>query len=241
MVKDVYVMEKERVLPEPHRYAVCSSEDMPIKEFYKGVFEEVYVFYHPFIKPKAIDYDLFNPDTYPTRSEIRKYCEKVTWEQFLILAGIGSYKQLDIGLRTRILGLKKEYQNLYAAALIEKTCMKNLIVEPSEGLFPEFIMDDLLNGIKTVGHEWIWCGDEFCTERKLVYIDDLMHDNNLLEQGKNLFTHDNSILITTHWDSHFSLLCSDKCTVEQLVNLCGLEGFYCNDKTEIYWSLSLNC
>ncbi|MBD3109233.1 hypothetical protein IEO70_12835 [Bacillus sp. AGMB 02131] len=50
-------MGKDRVFPEPHRYAVCSFEDMPIKQFYKGVFEEVYVFYHPFIKPKAIDYD----------------------------------------------------------------------------------------------------------------------------------------------------------------------------------------
>ncbi|WP_289889905.1 hypothetical protein [Virgibacillus pantothenticus] len=39
-------------LPNPHRYAVCAPEDMPIKSFYQGVFEEVFIFFHPFIKPK---------------------------------------------------------------------------------------------------------------------------------------------------------------------------------------------
>ncbi len=60
-----------------------------------------------------------------------------------------------------------------------------------------------------------------------------------LKKGKrNLFTHDHNILITTHWDSHFSLLCSDKETVEQLVNSSGLEGFYCSEETKMYWSLA---
>ncbi|HLU22101.1 MAG TPA: hypothetical protein VKZ77_06415, partial [Bacillaceae bacterium] len=63
-------------------------------------------------------------------------------------------------------------------------------------------------------------------------------DNNKLDDGKNLFTHDNSILITTHWDSHFSLLCSDRQTLKHLVTTCNLEGFYCTEATEIYWSLS---
>lgn len=100
-------------------------------------------------------------------------------------------------------------------------------------------MNNLLKSIKTIGHEWIWHGDEFCTERNLAYIDDFIDNNNLLEDAKpNLFTHDHRILITTHWHSHFSLLCSDKETVEQLVNTSGLEGFYCSEKTEIYWSLT---
>ncbi|MGN1400808.1 MAG: hypothetical protein ACI4XL_04825, partial [Bacillus sp. (in: firmicutes)] len=128
------------------------------------------------------------------------------------------------------MGLKKEYQDLHTATLIEKTCRENLIAEPNEGLFPAFIMNDLLKGIKIMGHEWIWLGDEFCTVRKLEYMDDLIQDHQLIEQGNNLFTHDNSILITTHWDSHFSMLGSDKCTVEQLVHLCELEGFYCNER-----------
>lgn len=51
------------------------------------------------------------------------------------------------------------------------------------------------------------------------------------------FTHDNELLVTTHWDSHFSMLCSDKETIERIVKHCDLEGFYCDDQTEIYWSV----
>ncbi|MFE8697404.1 DUF2711 family protein [Cytobacillus sp. FJAT-53684] len=228
-------MTKVRVLPEPHRYAICARADIPIKEFYKGVFEEVYIFFHPFIKPKTIDYDLFNPNTYPSKNEIRDNCEMITWEKFQSLAGVDSLKQLDTGLRTIILGLKKEYQDVQSARLILETCEKERIIQPTEGFFPEFVMNHLLKSIKTIGHDWIWLGDEFCTERKLEYIDDLISDNNVLGERKNLFTHDSSILITTHWDSHFSLLCSNRDTVKYLVDLCGLEGFFCTEKTEIYW------
>lgn len=234
-------MDKERILPGPHRYAICSPDNMPIKIFYKGIFEEVFIFYHPFIKPLTIDYNLFNPDTYPSRNEIRDNCEKITWRQFLTLSGIESYKLLDIGLRTNILGLNERYQDINSGLLIKKTCKEKRIAAPFEGKFPEFIMNGLLKGIKTIGHEWIWSGDEHCTERKLEYIDDLIKDNDMLDhRAKNLFTHDNSILITTHWDSHFSLLCSDRSTVELLINSCNLEGFYCNEKTEMYWSLSMS-
>lgn len=55
-----------------------------------------------------------------------------------------------------------------------------------------------------------------------------------------LFTHNNEVLLTTHWDSHFSLLCSDKETVSKIVMFAGLEGYYCDDKSEIYWSLQNN-
>jgi hypothetical protein len=231
-------MNEIRVLPEPHKYAICAPEGLPIKKFYEGFFEEVYVFYHPFIKPNTIDYELFNPKTYPSRNDIRNNCERVTWESFMQLAGIKSFKKLDIGLRTNILGLKKQFQDEKAAQLILEAYEKYKIVEPNAGSFPEFIMNDLLRAIQVMGQDWIWYGDEFCTERKLEYIEELINDNNMLDERKNLFTHDHNILITTHWDSHFSLLCSDRKTVEQLVSSCKLEGFFCTEETKIYWSLS---
>ncbi|WP_102262580.1 hypothetical protein [Mesobacillus jeotgali] len=55
-------MEEIRVLPEPDRYAICAREDESIKKFYKDVFEVVYIFFHPFIKPVSIDPDLFYAD-----------------------------------------------------------------------------------------------------------------------------------------------------------------------------------
>jgi len=234
----VFFLSEARELPEPHKYAFCASEDMPIKDFYKGFYDEVFVFYHPFIKPLSIDYELFEPETYPGKNDIIEKCEMVTWKQFLSLSGIESYTHLDIGLRTRILGLKKEFANEWTSKKIQATCEKNKLIAPTEGFFPEFLMNKVLLSIKREGHDWIWVGDEFCTERKLEYIDDLVNDNNALRnEHLNLFTHRNEILLTTHWDSHFSMLCSDKNTINKIVESASLEGFFCNEKTEIYWSL----
>ncbi|WP_088072036.1 DUF2711 family protein [Gottfriedia luciferensis] len=231
-------MNKTRELPEPHKYSVCASADMSIKEFYKGVFEEVYIFFHPFIKPKTLDYDLFDTDTYPGKNDIINNCEMISWKQFLNISGIKNYKQLDIGLRTLISGLREKYKNEKTAEVIQKVCEEHKIITPTEGFFPEFVMNSILSVLKNQGHDWIWVGDEFCTERKLEYIADLIEDNEALRnEHLNLFTHDSKVLITTHWDSHFSMLCSDKLTIDKIVKLCNLEGFYCDEFTEIYWSI----
>ncbi|MFJ7936184.1 DUF2711 family protein [Sporosarcina sp. NPDC096371] len=231
-------MTKTRVSPELHRYAVCAPDGNPIKDYYKGVFEEVFLFYHPFIKPKTIDYKLFEPNTYPSRNDIIKNCEIVTWKQFLEISSIKNYRQLDIGLRTLISGLNTKFANEDIAKVIQDVCVNKEIVAPSEGCFPELLITGLLESIKKEGYEWIWYGDEFCTERKLEYIEDLVEDYNSFQNHPiNLFTHDNKILLTTHWDSHFSMLCSDKNTVNKIVDSCNLEGFYCSEHTEIYWSI----
>jgi Protein of unknown function (DUF2711) len=228
-------MSDTRMLPEPHRYAVCASEDIPIKEYYKEVFEEVYIFYHPFIKPKTIDW---KESSSFGKNDISTHCEPVTWKEFLELSLIDSYKKLDKGMRTFIGGLNQQFADKDTAEVIHEVCEKNKLIIPSEGYFSELLLNKILDAIKKEGHEWIWCGDEFGTERKLQFIEDLIEDNNAFgNQRVNLFTHDASILLTTHWDSHFSLLCSDKETVHRIVTLCNLEGFYCTDKTQIYWSI----
>ncbi|WP_043931849.1 DUF2711 family protein [Bacillus sp. EB01] len=223
------------MLPEPHKYAVCASEDIPIKEFYNGVFEEIFIFYHPFINPKTIDW---KEGSSFGKSDITNHCEPITWKNFLQLSSIESNKKLDIGLRTFIGGLNKQFVDEETAEIIHDVCEKNKLIIPSEGFFSELLLNKILDALKKEGHEWIWCGDEFGTERKLQHIEDLIEDNYpFSNQRVNLFTQDASILLTTHWDSHFSLLCSDKGTVNRIVNSCDLEGFHCNDKTMIYWSI----
>ncbi|TYS68131.1 DUF2711 family protein [Sutcliffiella horikoshii] len=229
-------MKVERVLPEPHRYAVCACEDVSIKNFYKDVFNEVYIFFHPFIKPLTIDSELFYPESYPDKFQIINHCEILTWKEFLALSGMKSYEELDIGLRTRILGLNKEYENKELKEMINSVSKKENLIPPTEGMLPELLINKLLGAIKKEKYDWIWVGDEFGTERKLEYIDDLIDQDTLARH--NLFTHDNSILITTHWDSHFSMICSDdKKKIDRIIKWCNLEGFYCDDHTEIYWSV----
>ncbi|WP_404346798.1 DUF2711 domain-containing protein [Sutcliffiella horikoshii] len=229
-------MKAERVLPEPHRFSVCAYEDVSIKEFYKGIFNEVYIFFHPFIKPITIDSELLNSETNPDKFQIINHCEKVTWKEFLALSGLKSYEEVDIGLRTRILGLNKDFENKEFKEKINTVSEKEKLVPPTEGMLPELLINNLLGAIKEEKYDWIWVGDEFGTERKLEYINDLIEQDTLARH--NLFTHDNSILITTHWDSHFSMICSDdKKKLDRILERCNLEGFYCDDDTEIYWSV----
>jgi hypothetical protein len=230
------VDKKTRVLPEPERYAVCDPADVSIKDYYRGFFEEVFVFFHPFLRPKSLDISEFAPGAYPDKFKIVKHCEPVGWSEFLKLSSIGSFDELDIGLRTRIFGLQKHLCNEEVAELIEATCRSNRLIAPTEGMLPPIIIDRILKAIQSIGYDWLWVGDEFCTERKLEYIEDLIRNDSLFRH--NLFTPDKSLLITTHWDSHFSFLCSTRKKIEKIVATADLEGFYCREDTGIYWSVT---
>ncbi|MCA0970644.1 DUF2711 domain-containing protein [Halobacillus litoralis] len=215
---------------------MCAEGDVPIKTFYEGIFREVFIFFHPFIKPVSIDPELFYPDTYPDKFQIIEHCERVKWSEFLSLSGINSYEELDVALRTSILGLKKEFADQRLADKMKETYERYNLAPPAEGLLPDLLVNKVLEAVRSQGEDWIWVGDEFGTVRKLEYILDLLDEDTLL--GKNFFTHDHSMLITTHWDSHFSMICAnDRNRIEQMVNECDLEGFFCNDETKLYWSV----
>ena len=107
---------------------------------------------------------------------------------------------------------------------------------PGEGVFNESLMNDMLKALISIGHEWVFVGDEFGHERKLQYIQDLI-DSETGDFYKNCYTSKNEVLYTTHWDSHFTILCSDKKTVEKILEKYPFEGFYCKPDTEVYWSI----
>jgi hypothetical protein len=132
--------------------------------------------------------------------------------------------------------LKQEFQNKnYANILNELT--KNLgIWQPAEGELSPFIENELFTAIKTLGHQWLWLGDEHGTERKLHWIDDLIIKDEIPCHGC-IFTHDHSLLITTHWDSHYSLLCSSFENIEQILAVRNFDGFYCTEETEVFWGV----
>lgn len=58
-----------------------------------------------------------------------------------------------IGLRTRILGLKKHLCNEEVAGLIEATCRSNRLIPPTEGMLPEIIIDRILKAIQSIGYD----------------------------------------------------------------------------------------
>ncbi len=226
---------KERRLPPPDLFASCPYDGV-ILPYYAAHFESVYILLHPFIFPVSIDKELFYPDTYPSKKEIVSQCEAVSWNKVIELTNLRNFSEIDIGLRTSMHALNKEFSNEAFADEIDKLDKTHNIIRPSEGEIPELIQNPRFEAIQNTGERWFWVGDEFCTERKLVWIDDLKADF-IFPAHCCLFTPDKTILVTTHWDSHFSFLCSSKKTIDKILHYKQFEGFFCDEDTEVYWSL----
>ena len=186
-----------RILPSPDVFASCPL-DGKVLQYYSGTFEAVYVSLNPFIRPTAIDKAEFKPGTYPSRASIVTNCEPVSWSEVVRLTGLPSLSAVDIGLRTGIGGLRKELENeSYASAIHALSEMQN-IVTPSEGLFPDLLHDKILQSIQGLGYEWLWVGDEFCTERKLHWIDDLKNQDDGFNKRSFQRIHPRQAVIVDH-------------------------------------------
>jgi hypothetical protein len=226
-----------RVLPPPNIFASCPLEGNILRH-YAGAFEAVYISLNPFIKPISIDKSEFKSGTYPSRASILVNCEPVSWSKVLQLAKLPSIEAIDIGLRTQIGGLRNDLKNQDYASALEMLVETQNILPPTEGTFSELLHDKILDSIKSLGYEWLWIGDEFDTERKLRWIDDIKNQEvGLTTDRFNVFTPDKQLLWTTHWDSHFSFICSSREKLSSLLSVSGLEGFFCTPSTEVYWSV----
>lgn len=87
--------------------------------------------------------------------------------------------------------------------------------------------------LKKLGYEWLWVGDEFCTERKLYFIDDLIKDGETLATGAKIFTTDDKLLISPACNLSNLFICSSKSMIEKMREYVDFEGFYCTNKTEV--------
>lgn len=228
----------ERILPPPDAFATCPT-DGKILEYYAGAFEAVFVLLHPFIKTVSIGEEQFVPATDPGHPKIVSHCASVSWGEVASKAGLPSIAAVDIGLRTMIRGLKAEYSNQEYADKIESLAASQQVLPPPEGFFSDLLHDKVLQAIQGLGYEWVWVGDEFGTEWKLYWIEDVKGPDAeaTARHHCNVFTPDKALLWTTHWDSHFSFLCSSKSNLAAIQETNQFEGFYCTLLTEVYWSV----
>lgn len=224
---------KSRKLPPPDVFASCPF-DQKILEYYSGQFSDVFVVLHPFIKPVSIPVDRFCPSTWPSKPEMVEHCVAISWESVRSELGFDSIAALDVALRTSIGGLNAELSNEAWSQKLANYLEKNDLIAPSEGELPELLQDRLFTAIQSLGEEWLWVGDEFSSERKLVWIDDLKGENEIPSHGC-LFLPNKSLLLTTHWDSHCSFLCSSREILDRVLSTDAFEGFFCAENTEVYW------
>ncbi len=224
-----------RILPPSDKYASCPYDEK-VLSYYEGQFEAVYVVLSPFIRPRSISLDRFNPESWPSKQDLVAGSEPVTWKQILSMVSLKSIAEIDIGLRSSISGLNKKYANEDFAECLHLIAESEQLILPSEGDISPLVENRMYEALKRIGEQWLWVGDEFCTERKLFWIDDLIDGDEIPAHGC-VFTPDKSILVTTHWDSHFSFLCSSKSKIERILEHEPFEGFYCAEETEVFWSV----
>jgi hypothetical protein len=205
---------------EAEHNGICAFPDMPILAFYEGYFDCVYIILHPFYKED-------------------NSTDLITWKEFIELAGFKDRIQLDLALRNLIRGLSAKWENEEDVVILKQTCKEHHLHIPSEGEFQEALTTSILKSLQDEGHHYLYISDELGFERKVAYIQDVIDDPNNAEfqigGHDSWYTIKNEILYTVHWDSYFTLLCSDRATVERILAKHPYEGFYCDETTEIYW------
>lgn len=226
-----------RTLPKPDIYATCPN-DGGVLEYYSGVFESVYVCLNPFIKPTHISPERFCPETYPSNSELLTLCDPVSWAEIMRQSGLPSFAAVDIALKTQILAIREQFMNQEYSKKLECLYETGIAMPPCEGEQSPFLLRPVMTIFKDLGHDWAWVGDEFCTERKLHWVDELAApEANPIIGHANVFSPDRSLLWSVHWDSHFTFLCGSRADLERAKVSNRIEGFYCTSDTRVYWSL----
>ncbi|RWY49343.1 DUF2711 family protein [Mucilaginibacter gilvus] len=231
--------KKVRKTPEIFRNIISPSSNMPLLEFYKGYYECIYLILHPFYKVVKNKNEAFSKKEWPGKEKITKLTKSVSWAEVIELSGLPNIKTVDIALRNSTYSLAKKHQNENQSKMLNDTCQRYNLLEPNHGDFSELLIDDMLKPLLELGHEWVFIGDEFGHERKLQYINDIIRNKvDVNYHHENWYTPQNEILYTTHWDSHFTLLCSDRETTKKILEIRPFEGFYCDADTGVYWSLT---
>ena len=225
-------------LPEGHRYAMFGGGDNEsIKTYYEGVFESVFIMFHPFLIP--IDEPaVINRYIDMNKNEVEQQFRAITWEEMRQKLGFQDVSRIDRALRTMIGALKPHAEDREGAKQIIEYCERENILPPSEGALSDLLENQVLRVLLEMGEGWIWSGDEFCMERHLIHLRDTLAADTWGIQHRTFFGYQHEWLIVPPWDSHFTLFCGSRAWVENVVDRCELEGFYCDDDTTINWSFS---
>jgi len=199
-----------------------------IMDHYKPYFPNVLVVLHPFLSPRTIPHQRFFPDTYPSDVEILTDCTPVSWAEVLAQSNFHDLSQLDVALRSYFHTLKQPDHELVAK--LEAVMSEMNIIPPTNGILAPHVASQFLNDAVQAGYEHILVSDEFGEriERKNL---GTLSSSDIPDHGV-LETEDHKILLTTHWDSCCSFLCTN-----ELAPFAPLESFSCSQRTEVYWGL----
>jgi|GEM_PF-580052 len=222
------------------RYNI-GPQDGRILEFFQGQFEAVYVLLSPFYVVTRPDSPMHDINYNGSKQESLTDCSRVSWQEVMTVGGFKNLSEIDIGLKTNIHRLKPEYQDQAAADRLNFLTKDRGIWQPAEGFLSPFLENHILKAFQYLGIDELWVGDELgdipLYPPKIYNIDELITQEIISFSNDCLYTQSHDLLLTTHWDSHYSLLCSSRENIERILAFHPFEGFYCTAETEVDWSV----
>jgi len=213
-----------------------NSLDWPIQKRYPG-YEKYFLAFHPFLIVKSTGQTVIIPyKHFPSKSEIVKNYDKLSWTDFLKTSGIIGYKELDDCLAfyhsARVVTNKLEFKKL-----IKITESKNNnIIEAQVDYLPEIIEDSLLTFFIKNGYKELYIYDDIYEEKILFEISDLYNQELNDTHCIKIQTPDEKILVVEDFDQRFTYFLGDEITIQNLIQSLDLEGFYCDACTTQAWS-----
>lgn len=210
-----------------------------ILDFYKGFYEAVYVIFNPFMRVSESKKYLFNNDCLellPSSSEIVKISKVLTYDEVIKFSRFESSEEIDWALKSSIGALKTKYKNEDLLSELSNLYEKYNIIEPNEGIICSSVQEKVIKSLAWFGYTNFHIYNEFDEDYKKINISNIKNYE-LIGYAGSLVDAKREILLTIHWDSHFSLLCSSKQMVDKIVEHSNLDGFYCNNSTRLGWSL----
>jgi hypothetical protein len=114
---------------------------------------------------------------------------------------------------------------------------KNNYIVPQVDSFPEILINDLTNALRSMGYDHLIEYSEFEEFRCNHILESILKS----KKGDfwahaRILTPDKNILIVTDFDQRFSYLSSTKEIITKLIMELELEGFFCNESTHANWS-----
>lgn len=212
-------------------------QDGKILAHFAGEYDTIYVALSPFIRPRSMLRDRFRPDTYPDHRMIVANCAPVCWADVQRLAGFESLDEIDIALRTSLLGLRRDLCRDDLAERLVSCLAREGLIPPAEGHHPELMFAMVMQMFAELGHDAAVVADEFGEGARMHPIGELAAGSVQLPSHCSIHTPDRGLLWTAHWDSHCTFLCASSDILEHLRVDTRLEGFHCSPKTEVYWSV----
>lgn len=211
-----------------------------ILAYFQGVFDSVFVVMQPFCHVAKENQEIFDREQDFGKADFIQYAQPITWQTVLTKLGINSqpdveiYRGIETGILTHQTPLLPQYQNQTIAKRLQALEESENIFAPIVGEIAPYFQNDLLKAVQSLGYDWVWCGDEFATERKLYFIDDLIQSDTLMWNGR-IFTPDYELLIGAIYNIGSVFICSSRDKIEQMRQAYPFEGFYCTPTTQVEW------